>query len=160
MTVSNVSGDTTSGDAGLRRHAANPDAHHRQRHLLYGPDHTDVDRTWELFEGGTLVWSESVGKFVLRPGARLYDLGSIDGGSAISSYFGQQLMVDGGVADSDWTPLDGGGAGATYYPAALQPTSFMDGGDVSSSFSLSLLLDCGSAATAYTGQQHLIGGYA
>ena len=43
MTVSNVTGDSTSIGTPLEDHKRDPNAHHNQAHLLYGPDHTDVD---------------------------------------------------------------------------------------------------------------------
>lgn len=160
MTVANVTGDTTSGDGGLRRHARNPDAHHPRRHLLYGTDHLDVDLSWDLFEGAVLSWSESLGKFVLRAGTGLSELGSIDGGFAASTYFGGSLVISGGDAETDFMPLDCGGADTSYFPTALVALNVLDGGSAESVYNLSVLVECGSAASEYAEGQELIGGYA
>ena len=55
-----------------------PDQHHNQRHLLFGPDHTDVDTDTPLSDGDALIWDTADSQF--KPGQAGSSVGVEDEG--------------------------------------------------------------------------------
>lgn len=56
MTVTNVTGNSVSGGRDLLKdHANDPDAHHPQAHLLFGPDQSDVDTSVPMSDNQVLA---------------------------------------------------------------------------------------------------------